>query len=587
MEEICKRICSLFVLLLWLMHFVGCYQIFQDLIPNGNIVPHPCKANYIWRGVGHLNPLGGGQRNPFGLAFHAAGNQWTTSLCQQDSDGDGRTNGEELGDRDCVWSQGQAPSISIGLSHPGVCEPMDSPTCAAINTWVDCTLDKFRCDAINNIDTMTLEVRMPATPVPAKETTYMCMVFDLPKDGDFHLIAFEALQDNLNVLHHIVVYGCDERSKNYIVNHSEECFMSAQEGCEDIVAVWTLGLPGICYHDNIGIRIGTNGYKRAVMELHWNNPKRIAGTTDRSGVKLFYTSKLRPNDAGILMIGQTSLRIPPGKNTFAITGSCPGDCTNKLMVGNIHVVTAFNHMHYLGLQERFQLLRNGSKLQDLAYDSFYSYDSPVIYNFPNPVEVWPGDELTTTCIFKSTSRSKTTFFGLETSDEMCYSFIMYYPEKNALNKECTQWEDISTCDIDTDRNGTIRGCPTHTIFDISIPQHADIYHAVTENCDITGIYCREECKSVVKSIRKHPCFNGSVDKWIRTHLADLPIPDVPVNIRDFYSALDSCDVEFLVAKFLDNCEISGDETSVRSSTGTVWSLRSLALIVACVVRKNI
>ena len=29
--------------------------------------------------------------------------QWTEALCHMDSDGDGRTNGEELGDPDCVW----------------------------------------------------------------------------------------------------------------------------------------------------------------------------------------------------------------------------------------------------------------------------------------------------------------------------------------------------------------------------------------------------------------------------------------------------------------------------------------------------
>lgn len=49
------------------------YPQFQNEIPNGDSVPHPCKANYVWRGVGHLNPLGGGDRNPFGLDFKAAG----------------------------------------------------------------------------------------------------------------------------------------------------------------------------------------------------------------------------------------------------------------------------------------------------------------------------------------------------------------------------------------------------------------------------------------------------------------------------------------------------------------------------------
>jgi len=31
-------------------------------------------------------------------------------LCAKDSDGDGMTNGEELGDPNCVWTQGAVPS---------------------------------------------------------------------------------------------------------------------------------------------------------------------------------------------------------------------------------------------------------------------------------------------------------------------------------------------------------------------------------------------------------------------------------------------------------------------------------------------
>jgi hypothetical protein len=45
---------------------------------------------------------------------------WTTALCRTDSDGDGKTNGHELGDPDCTWSEGAKPKTSIGLSHPGI-----------------------------------------------------------------------------------------------------------------------------------------------------------------------------------------------------------------------------------------------------------------------------------------------------------------------------------------------------------------------------------------------------------------------------------------------------------------------------------
>ena len=67
------------------------YQSYQAFVPNGANVPgHP--------GLGHVATGGGGSRNVFGLAFAAAGHSWTPAFCEADSDGDGQTNGHELGD---------------------------------------------------------------------------------------------------------------------------------------------------------------------------------------------------------------------------------------------------------------------------------------------------------------------------------------------------------------------------------------------------------------------------------------------------------------------------------------------------------
>ena len=49
------------------------YKFYQERIPNGGSVPHPCKPNYLWKGVGHLAAGGAGRRNSFGQAFAALG----------------------------------------------------------------------------------------------------------------------------------------------------------------------------------------------------------------------------------------------------------------------------------------------------------------------------------------------------------------------------------------------------------------------------------------------------------------------------------------------------------------------------------
>jgi Eukaryotic cytochrome b561 len=72
-----------------------------------------------WPAVGHGLPQGSDSFNPFGADFRAAGKVWTTELCQTDSDGDGMTNGQELGDPDCVWTPGSTPTRVVDITHPG------------------------------------------------------------------------------------------------------------------------------------------------------------------------------------------------------------------------------------------------------------------------------------------------------------------------------------------------------------------------------------------------------------------------------------------------------------------------------------
>lgn len=69
--------------------------------------------------LGHEGGIRGGPLNAFGEAFQAAGNQWTVELCQADSDGDGATNGEELGDACCKWSPGVGAALSAAVGQPG------------------------------------------------------------------------------------------------------------------------------------------------------------------------------------------------------------------------------------------------------------------------------------------------------------------------------------------------------------------------------------------------------------------------------------------------------------------------------------
>lgn len=94
-------------------------EIYQDYIPNGQAFPkHPSLGH-----AARLAKPSNHRLNQFGKDFQAQDHTWTKALCQADSDRDGRTNGEELGDPKCLWFRGDddpQPSKGGLLTNPGV-----------------------------------------------------------------------------------------------------------------------------------------------------------------------------------------------------------------------------------------------------------------------------------------------------------------------------------------------------------------------------------------------------------------------------------------------------------------------------------
>ncbi|KAH3840241.1 hypothetical protein DPMN_113688 [Dreissena polymorpha] len=119
----------------------SCHPSYRDVIPNGHQVRDPCSGvkGDTWQRVGHqINKKYDDVRskkklNNFGKDFYALKKQAGDSLeriwpnlCPMNSDGDGRTNGEELGDPECVWTMDQpSPGGNMTIFHPGIPENED------------------------------------------------------------------------------------------------------------------------------------------------------------------------------------------------------------------------------------------------------------------------------------------------------------------------------------------------------------------------------------------------------------------------------------------------------------------------------
>lgn len=509
---------------------VRCRKAYQTLIPNVDRIPHPCDDDLVWAGVGHYRPSGGGPRNPFGIDFEANSMQWTVELCQKDSDGDGRTNGEELGDPHCRWRIGTHADRTAVVTHPGICEPVESPMCKEKNgrygDELACDRERQPCSALTEIGVQTLDIRLPQTRVPNTDTNYYCMLEDLPRDQEYHLTATTPIINNSEIVHHMLLFGCTQSKTNYSnipMKTPYKCGMVPHNDCQQIIGVWTLGLNVDCGPRDAAFRIGKNGFHKAAIQLHWNNPNLLDHLTDSSGMTIYYTPNLRKYDAELFMFGQEYLKIPPMTKSITYDATCPSDCTVDMFQQNVFITRAVNHMHYLGVSQDIGLYRNGLRIKNLTDDVHYDYDDPVIYNFHPPVEMRPGDELKTTCTFKSDHKDKTVYFGQGTQDEMCYALITYHPSQKISTGFCMNWKSVQRCRRYLPKfHGLIGPCEWRQLLNPNDPVTQTLYSNMQTECPnyAETKQCTDKCAKVSAMAYQHPCLqDNDIGLFIKARLS--------------------------------------------------------------------
>ena len=206
--------------------------------------------------------------NPFGESFRDALFVWDQTLCETDSDGDGYSNGVELGDPCCLFNTDKYNEgydidvlvfngvVSTGkiaggggnggqgkakVSHPGFAHASPE-TVGSAYAGLDASSIADMCvryvteDAseivtkgeeerakrtshredpyLDGERRVTLEVQFPRIDVLPSDTTYGCSYIDLSEYVDdpsvpYHLVGFKVNVDNIKFVHHMLLKVCD------------------------------------------------------------------------------------------------------------------------------------------------------------------------------------------------------------------------------------------------------------------------------------------------------------------------------------------------------------------------------------------
>lgn len=156
------------------------------------------------------------------------------------------------------------------------------------------------------------------------------------------------------------------------------------------------------------------------------------------------------------------------------------------------------------------------------------------FSFDPPVEMRPGDELRTTCTYKSSHRDKTVYFGQGTQDEMCYGFITYYPSKNIRAGLCMNWKSVQRCQRYLPKfHGLIGSCEWRQLLNVSNPVTQKLFGNMQEQCPNYDKerQCTEKCAKVAAMAKQHPCLqDDDIGDFIRFKLATHPKGKVLVDM---------------------------------------------------------
>ena len=165
--------------------------------------------------------------------------------------------------------------------------------------------------------------------------------------------------------------------------------------------------PGVAMRLDAGTLLG--------LQLHiYNNSDEVL--TGESGIEIQTIDRaLVEHEVDLFLPGPKDLALPPGATT--VSGTCTVTSAQT-------VFALFPHMHQYGRHLKTTLTIGG--VPQVLHDAAYSFDHQAIETF-TPIQLNPGDTITTECGFDNTS-SATVTYGESSDTEMCYSILFRYPD---------------------------------------------------------------------------------------------------------------------------------------------------------------
>ena len=302
-------------------------------------------------------------------------------------------------------------------------------------------------DSENSSTQDFIELRVPSVAINGgvnsdKTNPYICSAFDLDRVAPdnlapgtpVHVTRFEPIVDAKEFVHHMILYSCDpnQQSENYEHLQVIPTCQSMPNGCTAMKWAWAVGSQTVVFPEHVGLPLGGQGQNRLFLQMHYYNPELKENVRDNSGVRVYFTTDLREQEAGIMTFngGTHSVQRPPipaGEADYALSPFIvPSSCTSRSWATPINVLGIAHHMHVAGLKMTIDVERDGELLGSLRHEKYYDFNHQSLEETLIK-QLLPGDQLSMHCHYDTTTATEDVSFGEETLQEMCYAVMVYYP----------------------------------------------------------------------------------------------------------------------------------------------------------------
>jgi hypothetical protein len=253
--------------------------------------------------------------------------------------------------------------------------------------------------------------------VGGTEDSFICYSIDPQLDTDVWVTGVQMIPDNEQVVHHVLIYADPDANSAEVAgpDGSYPCFGVAGVDNAQLIGTWVPGAVPTEMPANVGLPLAAGS--RIILAYHYH-PTGAGDEVDQSSVALRYSEDPPTYRGSVDLIGNfvTAPALLPGPNDpggislFYIPAGASGHTETMRFeipaaVPPVDLFTLGTHMHYVGVDMRVWIERNGEEIcmiqtprWDFNWQRAYNIDA-TIGNFP---KVQGGDIVTLECTYENT-----------------------------------------------------------------------------------------------------------------------------------------------------------------------------------------